>query len=150
MAFEKGKSGNPAGRPKRDPSALATGVSIRTALEHVVRRNPELVEEAIKRLLMGNRSSLGMLELAAKLNRELQDEARTDRVAIVFTGTLNPDALRAHAKVIECPVESKVPVATNVLSLTTILDPSAIDSSKTQPSVADFTDHLEQVSQPQE
>jgi hypothetical protein len=149
MPFKPGQSGNPAGRPKIDRSA-PTEVSVRKALERVVRSRPDLLEDTIERLLIG-RGALGMLELAAKLTRELQDEGQVSRVAIVFTGTLNPNALKqVDAKVIECPAESKALEATKDLSLTTIQDQSLPLSFKTQPSAADFTDRSAQASQPQE
>jgi len=150
MPFQKGHSGNPAGRPKRDPAELPAALSLRSALEKVCRNNPELLQEAMKRLLQGSRSALGMLELAAKLNRELVDEQQGNKIAIVFTGTLDSSMLRANAKVIECPVELKPVAETNASSLTTNQDRFQSSLLKTEPSVADYTARLEQENQPQE
>jgi hypothetical protein len=150
MPFQPGKSGNPLGRPKRDPNA-PTEVSVRRALERVVRSRPDLLEDAIERLLRGSRSTLGMLELAAKLTRELGEESQATKIAIVFTGTLDPAKLKqVDAKVIECPAESKDKETLNDLSLTTSQDLSLPTSFKTQPFVADSTDRLVPASQPQE
>ena len=146
MPFKPGQSGNPAGRPKRDSIDRAAMTSLRAALEKVCRDNPTLLADAIKRLLQGSRSSLGMLELAAKLNRELQDEQQANKIAIVFTGNLDRDALRrADAKVIECPQDSKEPEQISDLSSTTTPALSASNSLKIEPSVADSTDLLVQV-----
>lgn len=92
MPFQKGQVANPHGRPKIDRSAEKE-VSVRKALERVVRTRPDLLEDTIERLFLG-RGALGMLELAAKLTRELQDEGQANKIAIVFTGTLNPNALK--------------------------------------------------------
>lgn len=141
MAFEPGKSGNPAGRPKL-ADLEAVDLSILRALRKVIRKNPRLIEEAIQRRLEA-RDNFGMIEMIAKLTKELgsQEEQRS-QIAIIFNGgTLNPAALKqVDAKVIECPVESKVPELVNDSSSTTLQDPSVSSSSKTEPSAADYTD----------
>lgn len=150
MPFKPGQSGNPAGRPKRDPNT-PTDYSVREAIKRVVRSRPDLLEDTIERLLRGSRSSLGMLELAAKLNRELQVEGEGNRIAIVFTGTLNPNALKqVDAKVIECQAESKALETPSDSSLIISQDQLAESSSKTPLSVAAFTDRSVPANQQQE
>jgi hypothetical protein len=146
MAFEPGKSGNPAGRPKQ-ADLEAVDLSILRALRKVVRRNPRLIEEAIQRRLE-SRDNFGMIEMIAKLTKELgnQEEQRS-QIAIIFNGTLNQAALKqVDAKVIECQVESKDLALTNDLSSTTSPDQSQDSSSKTAPSVVDSTVPSEQAS----
>ena len=139
MAFEPGKSGNPAGRPKL-ADLEAVDLSILRALRKVVRKNPRLIEEAIQRRLE-SRDNFGMIEMIAKLTKELgTQEEQKSQIAIIFNGTLNPNALRqVDAKVIECPVESKAPVLSSGLSSTISLDQFQDSSSKMEPSVADST-----------
>jgi len=151
MAFKPGESGNPAGRPKQ-ADLEAVDLSVLRALRKVVRKNPYLIEEAIKRRLE-SRDNFGMIEMIAKLTKELgnQEEQRS-QIAIIFNGgTLNPAALKqVDAKVIECPVESKVPELVSDLSLTTLPDQSQSNSSKTELSVVDSMVPSEQESLPPE
>lgn len=139
MAFEPGKSGNPAGRPKL-ADLEAVDLSILRALRKVVRKNPRLLEEAIQRRLE-SRDNFGMIEMIAKLTKELgTQEEQKSQIAIIFNGTLNAAALKqVDAKVIECPPESKAPVLSSSLSSTISLDQFQDNSSKMAPSVADST-----------
>ena len=150
MAFEPGKSGNPAGRPKQ-ADLEAVDLSILRALRKVVRKNPRLIEEAIQRRLE-SRDNFGMIEMIAKLTKELgtQEEQRS-QIAIIFNGgTLNPAQLKqVDAKVIECQVESKAPELVSDLSLTTPQDQSANNSSKMEPSAVVSTDPSERENQQQ-
>lgn len=93
MAFKPGESGNPAGRPKQ-ADLEAVDLSILRALRKVVRKNPRLLEEAIQRRLE-SRDNFGMIEMIAKLTRELgnKEEERT-QIAIVFNGGLDPNKLK--------------------------------------------------------
>lgn len=102
MAFEPGKSGNPAGRPKQ-ADLEAVDLSILRALRKVVRKNPRLIEEAIQRRLE-SRDNFGMIEMIAKLTKELgtQEEQRS-QIAIIFNGGLDTRQLKqVDAKIIEC------------------------------------------------
>jgi hypothetical protein len=139
MAFLPGQSGNPAGRPKQ-ADLEAVDLSILRALRKVIRRNPRLIEEAIQRRLE-SRDNFGMIEMIAKLTKELgKEEEQRSQIAIVFNGTLNPAALKqVDAKVTEWPQESKAPELVSDSSLTTTPDQSASNSSKMEPSAVDST-----------
>ena len=90
--FKPGQSGNPKGRPKRDPTAKA--VLIREAWGRLTSRKPYLVTEALERGL-GSSRSLGFLELGARVMKEIgQQEGQQAQVTIVVNSPLNAQALR--------------------------------------------------------
>jgi hypothetical protein len=92
MAFEKGKSGNPKGRPKKNVDTAKA--SVLKAFVELAARKPWLVREAIEKGLKGPRP-LGYLELGARLLKEIgATEDTKTQVAIVFTSPLEMNKLR--------------------------------------------------------
>ncbi len=91
--FVKGKSGNPAGRPKKEPKVSKTTL-IKEVWDELCQTKPWLVEEALERGLTGGRP-LGFLELGARLNKEIgQQESQKAQVTIVVNSPLNAGTLR--------------------------------------------------------
>ena len=101
MAFTKGKSGNPQGRPKKNVDTAKA--SVLKAFVELAARKPWLVREAIEKGLKGPRP-LGYLELGARLLKEIgaQEDTKT-QVAIVFTSPLDVGKLQ-EAQVFPAPV----------------------------------------------
>ena len=91
--FVKGQSGNPAGRPKKDPAVSKTTL-VKEAWDEICKTKPWMVKEALERGLEGARP-LGFLELGARLNKEIgQQENQKAQVTIVVNSPLNAGTLR--------------------------------------------------------
>jgi hypothetical protein len=67
-SFQPGRSGNPGGRPKGSRDLMP---KVRDLVNAVLRNNQSDAEEALRRALVNPRHVLAVVELAAKLNREI-------------------------------------------------------------------------------
>lgn len=97
MAFRKGQSGNPLGRPRRNRVNAST---VKAAWDVLVKLRPELLQDAFERGLEGKKS-LGFLELGAKLGGEIgnQGDGR-QQIAIIFNSPLDTAKLRPGTQTI--------------------------------------------------
>ena len=115
MAFKKGISGNPGGRPKSALTNTTIAGPVHEAWQALIRKKPWLIKEAFQRGLEGKKASV-YLELGAKLGREIGgDEENKNQVIIVMNSPLDAGALRQGAKEITV-IETK-PLSREIMAM---------------------------------